>query len=369
MHAVSDQFLAACKRGGTVVAKIEAWLEGVRVELDTPDGNVPLLSGSVSDDASRPGVRRSLSLTTEARLWDALIEPGLRLKAFRGFRYIDGSTEYAPLGTFTVDSNSRKYSTGAQGSMSLTCPDLWALVQRARFEAPTYTNGQAVSEAIRLTRQAITPNPDYTSTATSTVDVSDQLWERDRAQAVVDIAKAGAFDIAFDADGDVLARDVPTVNDSPVWTVSSGELGVMLDAERSRSIAKVYNVVVVSGADVDGSPPFVPVTIADTNPTSPTRVSKLGRIPYFYSSPLFTSANQARTAGLVLFDRVRLPASQVSMEITPNPALQSGDVIAVALPDGSVEMHILDRVETPLTVDGSQSLVGRSTRGEDEVES
>lgn len=369
MFAVSNKFLAACRRGGTVVSKVEAWSGGVKLALDTVDGNVPIVSGSVSDDGSRPGVRRQLTLTTHSSLWDALTAAGVTLKAFRGFRYVDGSTEHAQLGVFTVDANARRFTAGPDGEMSMTCPDLWAIVQRSRFEAPTYSVGSAVSEAVRFTRQGLPELPAYTITASSTVDVSDQIWERDRAQAVVDIAKAGAFEVLFDPSGAVLARNVPTIDDAPVWTINSGELGVMLDAERSRSIAKVYNVVVVSGVDVDGSPPFTPVTIADTDPASPTYVGKIGRIPYFYSSPLFTTANQARAAALVMFDRVRLPASQLTLEIAPNPALQSGDVIASVLPDGSIERHIIDRVETPLGPDGSQKIVGRSARSENEAES
>lgn len=369
MYAVSDKFLQVARRGGTSIAKVEVWRDGALVELATD--TVPILDGSVTDDATRPGIRRSLTLTTTSDLWGELNTPGTVLKPFRGWRYIDGSTEYAALGVFTVDSSRRMYEHSATDAMTLTCPDLWARVQRARFEAPRVASGNAVTQAVSWVTECFTDAPDTEVTATSTVSVTDQVYDRDRSQAIVDIAKAGAFDISFGSEGQVVARPTPSVDDDVAWTANPGELGVLISASRERSVQRVYNVVVVSGQDVDGSPPFAPVVLADTDPTSPTYVGDatdpgIGRIPYFFSSALLLTTAQANAAAATIYARVRLPAVQLALTQSVNPALESGDVVRVVLPDGEIERHIIERVETPLTVDGVQSITARSTRAEDD---
>lgn len=367
MQSVSDDFIAACRRGGTVVSKVEAWHAGSQMALDTDDGNVPILAGSVTDDATRPGVRRTLNLTTTSDIWDDLNTAGVTLKPYRGWRYTDGTTEYAQLGVFTVDAARRKYAHSATDEMTLTCPDQWAIVQRSRFEAPRAGNGNAVTQSVSWITECFTSAPSTSITATSTVSVTDQIYDRDRSQAIVDIAKAAAFDVSFGSTGLVVARPLPSIDDAVVWTANSGELGVLIEANRERSVQRVYNVVVVSGQDVDGSPPFAPVILADTDPASPTYVGTLGRIPYFFESALLLDTTQALAAARTIYERVRLPAQQMSFTQTVNAALETGDVVQVVLPDGIIERHLLERIDTPLTVDGTQTITARSTRAEDDA--
>lgn len=371
MYAVSDRFLQVARRGGTSISKVEVWRDGAIVPLDTDTSTVPILDGSVTDDATRPGIRRSLTLTTTSDLWNELNTPGTLLKPFRGWRYIDGSTEYAALGVFAVDATRRVYEHSATDAMTLTCPDLWARVQRSRFEAPRVASGNAVTQAVSWVTECFTDAPDTEVTATSSVSVTDQVYDRDRSQAIVDMAKAAAFDISFGSDGQVVARPIPSVDDPIAWTANTGELGVLISASRERSVQRVYNVVVVSGQDVDGAPPFTPVVRADTDPASPTYVGDatnpgMGRIPYFYSSPLLLTTAQANAAAATIYARVRLPAVQLAFTQSVNPALETGDVVRVALPDGDNERHLIERVETSLTVDGVQSITARSTRSEDD---
>ncbi len=367
MQDVTDDFVAASRRGGTVVAKVEAWHAGAKMQLDTDDGNVPILAGSVTDDSTRPGVRRTLNLTTTSNIWEDLNTPNVTLKPYRGWRYTDGTTEYAQLGVFTVDSARRKYAHSATDEMSLTCPDQWAIVQRARFEVPRVGSGNAITQCVTWVTECFTSAPVTTTITTTTVSVVDQVYDRDRSQAIVDIAKAAAFDISFGPTGLLVVRPVPDIDDAVAWVANSGELGVLIDASRERSVQRVYNVVVVSGQDVDGSPPFAPVIIADTDTASPTYTGTIGRIPYFFSSALLLNTTQAQAAAETIYQRVRLPAQQMSFTQAVNPALETGDVVQVVLPDGTIERHLLERIETPLTVDGTQNITARSTRAEDDA--
>lgn len=372
MQDVTDKFLSVARRGGTSVTKVEAWYDGVQLDLDTLAGNVPIYGGIVVDDGSRTGVRRTMSLTTDASLWGALNAPRVLLKAYRGWRYVDGSVEYAALGVFTIDEDKRGYQYSGEDTITLTCPDRWATVQRSRFEAPRVGTTSAVSQAVTWVTECFTTDvPTTDVTASSTVSAVDQVYDRDRAAAIAALAKAGAFEIYFDAAGVVTARDAPTIDDPVVWVANTGTLGVVLNAQRSRSVQRVYNVVVVSGEDVDGSPPFTPVVLADEDPTSPTFVGTsttpgIGRIPYFYASALLLNTTQANAAAQSLFARVRLPAMQLEFDQVVNPALESGDVVQVVLSDGSIERHLIERINTPLMVDGVQEIIARSTRAEDD---
>jgi len=324
--------------------------------------------GQVSIDATSGGVRSTLSLTSArdegGALWDILAPIGTEVVPYRGIRFIDGTTEYVPLGVFGIDS--QKMSYGVDGTIDLTAPDRWATVQRARFLNPATTNGGAVTEAIRLATGAVSVG--YVNTATSAATTRSQIWDRDRDQAIEELVKSAAAEIYFARDGSLVARNLPVLTNASVWTVDAGESGVLVGADRARDRARTFNVVVALPEGTDGSVPFAPQIAYDSDVASPTYVGgAFGNVPTFYSSPLLTTAGQALAAAQAILSRVTGLAAQVSIESAVNPALDGGDVIAVLLPDGTTEKHLIDTVTIPLDVDSPQQITTRSTRPEGDV--
>lgn len=363
MFAVTSKFLEAIRSSHTALTRVEVWNGGT---LLVPD--LAYEDGEVTVDGTTGGVRRSLSLTCAddgaGVLWDLLAPVGTEIVPYRGVRYIDGATEWVPLGVFGIDS--QRVSYGVDGRIQLTAPDRWARLQRARFLSPTTTNGNAVAEALRLAKLAV--NVAAMNQTTSSATTKAQVWDLDRAQAISELVKSAAAELFFDVDGSYVARDLPRLTNRPVWTVDAGMSGVLVSADRSRDRARTYNVIVASYGGVDGAAPYAPQLASDNDPTSPTYVGgPFGQVPDFYVSPLLTTAAQALAAAKAILSRTSGLAAQVSLESAVNPALDAGDVISVVLPDQTTERHLIDTVTIPLDVATPQRITTRSTRPDGDV--
>lgn len=363
MYPVSLSFLAALRTGHTALTRVEVWYGG---SLVIPD--LAISGGSVSMDGAPGGVRSTLSLTsardTADVLWDLLAPTGTEIHPYRGIRFIDGTTEWVPLGVFVVDSQKMGY--GVDGTIELTAPDRYAQVQRARFLQPTTTSGGAVSEAIRLAVVAVAVAA--TNTATSSATTKAQVWDRDRDQAIDELTKAAAAELFFDRAGLIVARNIPKLTNAAVWNIGAGESGVLVDADRERDRSRTFSVVVAICEAVDGSAPWVPQFAFDADPASPTYCAgPFGYVPTWISSPLLTTAAQALAAAKAVLSRASGLAAQVTLDSAVNPALDPGDVITVVFPGGKVERHLIDSLTIPLDVGTPQKITTRSTRPEGDV--
>lgn len=358
MYPVSLRFLAAIRAGSKVDVTCTAWQNGDYL------GAVPVLGGSVSVDATKVGVRRNLTLETTVEQWEQLSDFGVELRPYRGIAYADGSVERVPLGVFCVENTRLSY--GANGKVTVTAPDRFSRVAAAQFEEPQTSDGLAVAEIARFVSEAFAvPVDTDTSGASSDVDVTDSLWERDRADAVVKMCEMAAVDAGFNADGDWVVTDIPDLAASPVWTVNPGELGVLVGADKERNRQRTFSIVVVTASDIDGFPPFDPVVVEDDDPTSPTYVGgSFGRVPFFYSAAEIADEDQARAAGAGILARQRAKIAQLSLEAVVNPALEPWDTIAAVFPDGTTERHLVVGFTVPLSVDGSMRIQTRSQEPE-----
>lgn len=377
MYGVTDTFLSAVRRAHTAYMRVDAYQGGVI--LDESDGlpadyvedGLPIQDGSVTVNAGT-GVRRTLDLTlTDRNLWSVLEPVGIELVASRGIRYPNGVVESVPLGVFGVDAESVQLAPG--GGLSLgSCPDRWARVQRARFEVPepSEKGDTIVSEIARLMTDAVPGVTVETTGVTSTAAVGALVWERDRDAAINDMLQAIGAEAFFDWTGQIVIRDAPLLSAAPSWVVDASATGVLLNGDRSRDRSRTYNVVVVSSSNIDGATPFAPQIVEDDDPTSATYVGgPMGRVPYFFASPLITTTGQATAAGQTILNRVKSLQAQLNVESVVNPALDRGDVIEVIAPGGVVERHLIESVTVPLTVDGSQAITTRSSRPEGDVPS
>lgn len=359
MSPVSEQFLSALRSSHTAIVRVDVWRDGALVESD-----IPVFGGAVAFDGT-PGVRSTLTLTTCRDHWDTLAVAGTELRAYRGVRFIDGSTELAPLGVHVVDTQRMGYDVA--GNLTVTAPDRWANVQRARFLAPTTTNGNAVTEAIRLTVAAVPVAA--TNTTTSTATTRARVWERDRDAAIIELVKSAGAEIFFDDAGLIVARNIPVLTAAPVWTVDAGESGVLLGADRERSRQRTYNTVVVTCESIDGLVPWAPQIAYDDDPGSPTYTGAghTNVVPYFYSSPLLLTAASALLTAKSMLKTVTGMAAQLTLTSAVNPTLRPGDTINALLPARVVEHHLVDTATVPLDVDTPQRIGTRSTRPEGDV--
>jgi len=363
VQPVTGTFLSALRQPHSVYVRVDAIRDGATVASD-----LPVEGGQVTvDSGSRVRRTCSLSLAPDDGLWDALAPAGTELLVQRGIRYPNGQVESVQLGAFVIDVQSLGYSPS--GRLTLTAPDRWVKVQRARFEVPLARGGEPVTTEMAMLL-ASTGGVSHRIVSPSFRTLPFVTWERERDKALFEMAQSIGAEVFLGADGVAVVRNVPSLTSQPsVWTVDASAAGVLLDASRERNRQRTYNVVVVTSEAVDGQVPFPPQIVADEDPRSPTWVGgPFGRVPYFYSSPLLTNAAQAEVAGRAILDRVRGLAAQLTLEAIVNPALDAGDVIDVLLPPRgrglprAVERHLVDGLTIPLTVDGSQSITTRSSR-------
>lgn len=322
--------------------------------------DLPIAGGSVTADATSM-VRRTATILADPAHWprspqDLLAPYGSYCQVDYGIVLPSGDTEWVPLIFGLLDSAQRQRPLSGSGEVTVSLVDLSAQVAEDRFDTPTQTVSGAtvVAEITRLIHETL-PNVTVTDRTGSTqlAPVLDMERERWR-DGVEKLAEAIAAEVYFDQQGVAVIRPVPTLDDPPVWRVTSGEMGNLLTARDTLSRQRVYNRVIVSGQRSDGTAPAYAVV---TDTTSPTYWGgPFGKRPRFYTSPLLTTNGQCTTTGQSLLARAQGAGVVVEHETLVNPALEPGDVVVGD--DGTT--YILDRLTTPLTPEGTQPLDTRS---------
>lgn len=378
MYPVTSAYLPTIANGGVYTIRCDAYRGG---ELLPAGRDLALVSGSVTDDVTQPGVLRQLDVelapeagSTTQDLFDLLEPTGTQLKVRSVLHYPNqASVEVVPMGVFDIDAERMGY--GRSGTLALSASDKWVLIQRAGFVTPfASTPGIAITEQIAvLIRGALGVTEPVVITATSTALMGKVVWPEDRDKAIVELAESIGAWVFFDRNGVATIADLPTGPGNPVCEITDGEQGVFLDGARSRDRAKTRNIVVVTPEKVDGTPLFAPVVLQDNDPASPTYVGgPFGPAPYRYSSPLLRNGAQATKAGAALLHRKKGLNAQLTMSVARNHALDSLDTVRVRLPKvrwdkpRAVELHMLDRVVHPLTAKSAQSIDTRATRAGEE---
>jgi hypothetical protein len=225
-----------------------------------------------------------------------------------------------------------------------------------------------------------------------------QTWKDSREQAIHDLLTSIGAWAYFDRVGNFVIEDVPAAGRGNGWLLDSSATGVLTSLDRTRSRANTYNVVVVASSAASGEQ-FAPVVVWDNVPSSPTYAGPdpvneptasgpFGVVPYNYSTPLSIDQGQARAAGETILARTSGLASQVSLGVVPNYAIDAFDAINVVPPSGQwvqvvtgsgssrritrtgagqiLEQHVADTVTHSLTPSSQgsqgQQIAGRSTR-------
>jgi hypothetical protein len=372
-----DTFRQAIRGSLAIAYTVDATLGGAPVA--GAQGMRPV--GGQITDTTKAGVRRTLTLdlAPEPGLFDRLAPIGTTLTVTARVRYTDRRTVDIPMGVFDVDSQSL---TEGGGGVSLTAPDRWVRIQRARFLGPQQSqpHNTVVGEIQRLVQGALGAGEPVVTTATSLATVGTLTWEKDRAKAITDLAdQIGAW-VFFDRTGVCTVADRPTIGATADWLVDASAYGVATAIDRQRSRADARNVIVVSSSASDGEK-FPIQYVYDDDPQSPTyagtdplnapgTAGPFGIVPGYFDTPLNHTEVSARDAGRTILARVMGLTSSVSLGQVPNPAVDAGDVLEVVPPRERYdiprvsELHMADNVAHPLTVGDATSIQGRSTRAD-----
>lgn len=358
MLSVSSDWARALTASHGISTKVNVLYGGVLIASDVPfvDGTVKVDRGSET--------RRSLSLTiadpskfptSETAVYGVY---GQEIYVERGIRYLDGTTERVPLGTFVITSISGNIHTGP---LNIEAAGREILLKRALFDTATNTKGYVSAAAFikNMIDTKLTGMSFVDRSTVGTVGLPTKTWDAgtDVWSALAEVATSVGAELFCDAYGTFTLRDIPQVANVPVsavWDVSTGEGGVMISADVRLTADDVYNKVTVTGENAeDNKPPAIgTATITDAN--DPLRYGgPFGKVTYRFSSSLVTDNSSAVAVATALLAKKRQANRSVTLETVPNPALDAGDWIRVnygtaALP----ELHLVQSFDIPLSVTG-----------------
>lgn len=332
-HPVSPMWELATTGSHVVDVRVDAYRDGVLVAADLP---IDPDSGVITMDGSAE-VRRTCELTvTDPTLvpllaTDPLTPYGTELHIHRGFRYPDGSVERVPVGIFTVD----KPSTPLLGPITVTGSDYSKLIADDVFLFPGQSRlGWFTTQEIRDLVLRTIPDAGWLDTSHSPIIGRPVVWEADANpwQVISEMALSIDADFAVRPDGLFWIRPMPQITGTPVWTITIGENGTLLDGTEDWDRERVFNAVVARSEPTDGSNPVQAIAY-DTAPGSPTAWGgPFGKRPRSYSSPLLATEAQCLAAANTILARSLIRARTVTVQCVPNPVLDFGDIVTLVLP-------------------------------------
>jgi hypothetical protein len=359
VRAVSQRFKDALGVSHRRATKITCTVPGGEpVDLRWTAGNVS------SSKSSGVRYQASLTLAPTAGLdtFGLVSTPGAVFRIQHGIDYGAGNVELVDCGVYEAAKGA--VSLG-QGDISLSLVDMWQRLERNRFvsayDPATGSRAAKIAEAV----SGAIPGVVFEGTADGgTFEQGNNLWERDRAKFIQDMATDGSLDAAFDASGAFRIRPEPVAEPTAsVWTFRTGQASNITTADRERPFDRLYNTVIIDPLDDTQAWDRVTVTLAD--PDHPNAESKIGPAHFFYKSPtLETSAQVADAAGTIM-QRVLGTTETISLGALSNPALEVGDAVTVAHGSSTTDpgfqaIHIIDSFQMDLRT-GSMSLSTRSS--------
>ncbi|TXS19578.1 DUF5047 domain-containing protein [Streptomyces sp. ms191] len=346
MYPVSDRFLARILEDHEPVTEVLLFrTDGLIERLDHESGSVPVDRGSQCRRTCAVTVTDPSIIPRTAA--DKIATYGARLRLSRGVSYSDGTQELVPLGVFRVDEVSGDVD---DGPVSINGKSLECIVQDDKFTTPYRASGTAVAAITALIQRSI-PDAVVINLATD-ASIGPRTWdvEADPWAAAVELAAAIGAEVYCDANGDFVIAELPDLSTAtPVWTISAGEGGAYVSANRGMTADGVYNGVLARGENTETNTAPVSSLVVDNDSGSPTYWSgPFGHRPKFYTSSTLTTTNACTAAATLLLRASQAPNASADISSLPNPALEPGDVVRVTYPDGSKELHQVARFTVAL---------------------
>ena len=306
-------------------------------------GDLTVISGSVSESTS-DFVRRTCSLelarTPEARSW--LWTPGMTVRVFRAVK-AGGQWLRMPV-HWGVSMQPRTQAFG--NSISLSSPDISSLVSLHRFTSPrTIPTGVTVTQAIQLLVRESIPWVQIEDQTGDVTPCTQVTWQRDRNQAITELAQSIGAEAFFRPDGAFVIRRVRSLIDPAEWVVRQRDN--LIEGSEDADLSRSYNEIVVRGDSTAEGSSSVWAISRDEDPSSPTYVGRAPIITGEYVSSLVTSQAQAKSMADSI--RFRSQGAQVSISYAGlvHPGVAAGDRREVWM-DGKLPRGVCDQIQWDL---------------------
>lgn len=361
MRPVSAGFEAALRAGShRAVSRVSVLRADLSTELVLTGETGVVTGGSVSTDRAR---RRTvtLELVDETGEWapavasDALF-PNRLVRLERGIMVGD-APELVSLGVFLVDRPTTTVGP-AGATIRISGQDRLKLALRSAFTVPArYEEGVAVADVVRSVAQAAGMGDTlYRLDDGGAALGADRTYEvgYPRLDAIRGLATDFALDLYVDADGYLVLEPASTAATlpDPSWTFAAGDEALMLGVTKDLSDDRLYNHTLVSGEAADLPP--VRGEARDLNPASPAYNPPDGTGPigdrlYTYVSAMIRSEEQAQAVADALLLDVALVEEAITLPAITHPALEAGDVVAIAESTARIaDDYLIETLTIPL---------------------
>ncbi|MBO0826202.1 MAG: DUF5047 domain-containing protein [Streptosporangiales bacterium] len=330
--------------------------------IDEEGTGIPVEDGSSVTYDVTADTLASLTLTTDGAGWDP--KPGRHpLQPYGTEVFVERGIpgELVPLGYYRL--NSVNQTQPPAGPLTIQGQDRMAKIVDAQLTAPVqFTSTQTVGSVFQQLVTDVYPQAviEFDDDLDGQILGRAQVVDQDRYGFLRDLASSNGKLMYFDHRGVLVIRSLPDLT-KPVWDVTSGANGVLVEASRSIDRQGVFNAVVAEGEAPDGDNPAVRIVVYDANPQSPTYwEGPFGKVPYFLSSPNLTRTEQAISAARATLERNLGLPYYADFTKVPNPALEAWDPITVKYTDRSArEVHVIQTLAVPLSAgDGAGSPAG-----------
>jgi hypothetical protein len=326
--------------------RAESWLGDELLATD-----IPVIRGTETVDRSL-NVPERVSLTVP-RIYDGfdfspyeddspLAANGQRLKIEVGIGVGFGQIEWLQRGWFLVVSSNVNGDT-----VEVKCWRMMTWILEGRLINPFQPSGTLTETVRKLVEPALTVR--FDSALVDRSVPSGINYDDDRLaslNAVLDAWPAVGY---INNEGDLYVT-ATAVDPTPVLTLSTEADGTVIEAVGSSSREGTYNAVVARGTASDGT------TVQGIVAYDTTSARRYGGdfnplpVPYYFESPLLTTAAQATAAARTRMDNImRQTAKSYEVTMVPNPALQAGDVVGLETSNIS-DVGTVEAISLPYTV-------------------
>ena len=350
MWHVSSAFREALRAGvheyRVRVEILDTDFQPVKV-IDAEDPNLALIDGAVDVDVTR-GTRRTLTMSflntngdfSSDSEWGGLFYVNRIIRLYRGLVVGEGIDELVPIGTFMVDKSETLVERG-MSTVILTGSDLWKKFSKSQFGVPTtFTEGTTINAVIEqmcadagVTDMSLDPLNDRTSLSKTLQRNFEFERDETRGDALLKICGDYGIEIYFNPMGQLVSRDFQNPFDREiVWSYDPSD-SMAYFLRSSFNDDRLYNHAIVTGTGkVDETGELFFAEVKDTDPGSPTNITRLGDRVFRYESKLLASQEAVDKSVTSIFYRHFLLSNTINLEAICNPAIEGNDVIWVEEP-------------------------------------
>lgn len=349
------------------------------------DGYVGISDGSLTVDSSRNILRQAtLTITSLDSLLagltgvrvtrdylEKLTADSAELTIEWGMRFPNGIIEWVQVARLRVEESrlattkaALQVSAAYDGGARIADFDLVTVYAPYDMAGTKLTCLQAIQDLVNVSYPSAAPpvwivDP---SVDTATLPPDGTSFTGSRWSAIQSLAAAINVTVWPDPLGRWVVRPVSEQR-TPVWWLQSGADGVLVSAETTFSRRDQFNAVAIRWENPKGGGGLV--YLVDADPSSPTYYDgPFGRKPRPEETvSTITTEQQAIDYARTVLKQSRGRTRGIDLSALHMPLLEPGDVLAVMLPDGSAERHVIDSLTLPLAGSAAMGLQTRILRG------